>query len=402
MVTTSPAIVGCDSVNTSFHLLSDPPAILETARLIDHRGLPQGGGRLVRIGGWLAIDDRDRSTPVLKRQGQAKPLNSFRNPFGIRICSIAFDPIRVIGSVPGIGERTARRIHDTLGISTLEELEIAAHDGRLTQAMGLGAKRVAGERDSLAGRLGRVRHALSDAHRAPPSIVEVLDVDIQYRRDAAQVGSDMNERRTEHRAASSCWRILVAISATHVHLTPALIEELFCDSYQLHEQSRLAQPTQYTAEESVTLIGPRGRLSNIRLIGPPRSANQVEISQRDALALGICVPVRGSGDLEGTPGILIEGPRTRVRLECGAIRTLHHIHMSPTDAANLGLKDGDRITVTTKDHARPLSLRDVLVRVSPDYRLELHLDPDEADAVGLRSGDYVIALPRRADSEHTS
>ena len=212
----------------------------------------------------------------------------------------------------------------------------------------------------------------------------------------------MNERRTKHRARSSFWRIPAAISATHVHLTPALIEELFCDSYKLHEQSRLAQPTQYATEESVTLIGPRGRLANIRVIGSPRSASQVEISQSDALTLGICAPVRGSGDPEGTRGILMEGPRSRVRLECGAIRALHHVHMSPTDAANLGLKEGDHITVTTEDHARPLSLRDVLMRVSPDYRLELHLDPDEADAVGLRSGDYVIALPRRADSEHTS
>jgi propanediol utilization protein len=211
----------------------------------------------------------------------------------------------------------------------------------------------------------------------------------------------MNERRTEQ-TASSCRRVPVAISETHVHLTPALIEELFCDSYQLHELTRLAQPTQYAAEESVTLIGPRGRLSNIRVIGPPRSANQVEISRSDALTLGICAPIRGSGDLEGTPGILIEGPRTRVRLEWGVIRALHHVHMSPTDSANLGLKDGDRIVVATEDRAPPVLLRDVLVRVSPDYRLELHLDADEAEAVGLRTGDHVIALLRRPDPKHSS
>jgi len=96
------------------------------------------------------------------------------------------DPVEVIGSVPGIGERTARCIHDTLGINTLEELEIAAHDGRLAHAVGFGAKRLAGVRDSLAGRLGRVRHTLSNAHRDPPSIAEILDVDAQYRRDAEQ------------------------------------------------------------------------------------------------------------------------------------------------------------------------------------------------------------------------
>jgi propanediol utilization protein len=210
----------------------------------------------------------------------------------------------------------------------------------------------------------------------------------------------MNKPWRRHRMSSSRWPIPVAISATHIHLTPAVVEELFCDSYRLHEHSRLAQPTQYAAEESVTLIGPRGRLPNVRIIGPPRSANQLEISQTDALTLGIVAPVRGSGDLDGTPGVLIEGPRTRVRLERGVIRALHHVHMSPTDAGKLGFKDGDRITVTTIDHARPLFLRDVLVRVSPDYRLELHLDPDEADAVGLHSGDHVIALPPHADPEH--
>ena len=92
---------------------------------------------------------------------------------------------------------------------------------------------------------------------------------------------------------------------------------------------------------------------------------------------------------------------SRVRLERGVIRALHHIHIGPTDATDLGLKNGDRITVTAKDHPRRLSLRDVLVCVSPDYRLELHLDPDEADAVGLRSGDHVVA-PRRAAPGHSS
>jgi propanediol utilization protein len=185
-------------------------------------------------------------------------------------------------------------------------------------------------------------------------------------------------------------RVPVAISALHVHLTQAVIEELFCDKYRLHEHSRMVQPTQYAAVECVTLIGPRGRISNVRVIGPPRAANQVELSQTDAVTLGIDAPVRASGDLTGTPGISIEGPRTRVRLDTGVIRALRHLHMSPLDAERLGLKDQDRVEIATERHTRRILFRDVLVRVSADYRLELHLDADEGKAVGLVSGDYVI------------
>ncbi len=182
----------------------------------------------------------------------------------------------------------------------------------------------------------------------------------------------------------------VAISTAHVHLTPAVIEELFSDMYRLHERSRLLQPTQYAAKESVTLIGPHGRLSNVRIIGPPRAVNQVELSRNDALTLGIDAPERKSGDLEGTPGIFIEGPRTRVKLERGVICALRHVHMGPFDADRLGLKDQDRIDVFTEGPTRRILFRDVLVRVSADYRLELHLDADDGRAAGLSSGDYVL------------
>jgi propanediol utilization protein len=198
-------------------------------------------------------------------------------------------------------------------------------------------------------------------------------------------------------AGSNCSasdRIAVAIAPPHVYLTPEAIEELFCDGYRLHELLRANQPTQYLAQESVTLIGPRGRLPGVRVIGPPRSMNQIEISAADARVLGIDAPLREPGDLEGTPGVVIAGPRTIIALDRGVVRARRHLHMTPEDARRFGLKDRDRAAVATPAHE--VLFHDVLVRVSPDCRLELHLNPDEGDAAALHSGDYVVLHPRIA------
>jgi propanediol utilization protein len=184
-------------------------------------------------------------------------------------------------------------------------------------------------------------------------------------------------------------RIPVAVSERHVHLTQSIIEQLFCDKYHLHEHARVSQPTQFAARETVTLVGPRGRISNVRVIGPARDDNQVEISQSDALALGVSAPLRESGDVKDSPGILVEGPRGCVRLDHGVIRTLRHIHLATDEAARHELKDRDRVDVA-KDGPHPHTLFcDVLVRVSSGCQTELHLDPDESDAAGLSTGAYV-------------
>ncbi len=187
-------------------------------------------------------------------------------------------------------------------------------------------------------------------------------------------------------------KIPVAISARHVHLTASVIEALFCDKYRLHVHSGLVQPGEFAAEETVTLIGPHGRIPHVRIVGPARAVNQVELSRTDALTLGINAPVRESGDLAGTPGILIEGPRGSVQLESGVICALRHVHMSPADAEVLGYKEQDRIELAVESNERRMLFRDVVVRVSPNYRLELHVDTDEGNAAGLRSGESVILL----------
>jgi propanediol utilization protein len=203
----------------------------------------------------------------------------------------------------------------------------------------------------------------------------------------------MNTSLEEEQSASPA-RIPVAVSERHVHLTQTVIEQLFCDKYHLHEHSRVSQPTQFAARETVTLVGPRGRIAHVRVIGPARDDNQVEISRTDAVALGVGAPLRESGDVKDSPGIFVEGPRGCVRLDHGVIRALRHIHVATDEAARHGLKDRDRIDVT-KEGAHPhILLCDVLVRVSSGCKTELHIDPDECDAAGLHTGAYV-AIKRK-------
>lgn len=184
--------------------------------------------------------------------------------------------------------------------------------------------------------------------------------------------------------------IPMAISVRHVHLTQSTVERLFGLGYLLHIRAPISQPGQYAAEETVALVGPRGRLDHVRIVGPPRSDEQVELSRTDAIELGIDAPLRESGDLADTPGILIEGPAGSVRLPHGVICALRHIHMSPADADVLGLRNHDKVAAVVAAGDRRLIFDDVIVRVSPAFRIELHLDSDEGNASGLQSGTEVM------------
>ena len=197
-------------------------------------------------------------------------------------------------------------------------------------------------------------------------------------------------RRSIEETSAPPVQVPVAISARHVHLSQETVERLFGTGYELRVHSPLVQPDQYAAEECVSLIGPRGRLSAVRIVGPTRSEDQIELSRTDAINLGIDAPVRESGDLSGTPGIVIEGPAGTVTIERGVICALRHIHMSEADAAALGLQDQDRASVRVLTNNRKLTFGDIVVRVSPGYRLELHLDADEGNAAGLHPGDDTL------------
>jgi len=180
--------------------------------------------------------------------------------------------------------------------------------------------------------------------------------------------------------------IPVAVSARHVHLSQATIERLFGPGYVLQPRSPLSQPGQFAAIETVTLIGPRGRLEHVRVLGPPREADQVEIALTDERKLGIEAPLRLSGDLRSTPGVILEGPNGRATLGAGVVCALRHIHMSPSDAEHFGVTDHQVVQVAVESSGRSIVFGNVVIRVSPNYRLELHLDTDEGNAAGIEAG----------------
>ncbi len=182
-------------------------------------------------------------------------------------------------------------------------------------------------------------------------------------------------------------RIPIEISARHAHLTQSTIDKLFGAGYRLQSRSQLSQPGQFAAQESISLIGPRGRIDKVRLMGPPRDADQVEISRSDEFILGVDAPVRISGDLRNTPGITLEGPAGRTTIASGVICARRHIHMNPADAQRLGVTDHDSVQVRIDSDGRDTVFSDVSVRVSEKFELRLHLDTDEANAAGVRSGD---------------
>ncbi len=173
---------------------------------------------------------------------------------------------------------------------------------------------------------------------------------------------------------------IVETSARHIHLTTEAVEILYGKGAELIVKKMLSQPGQFaTANEKLTLIGPRGTLQ-ASVLGPVRKANQVELSFTDARALGLKdVPVRESGDLAGTPGIKIVGPAGEIEIDEGVIIAKRHIHMTPEDAERFGVKDKQIVSVKL-DTARPLIFGDVVVRVSSNYALAMHIDTDEANA----------------------
>ena len=184
--------------------------------------------------------------------------------------------------------------------------------------------------------------------------------------------------------------IPVGISNRHIHLNKEDLETLFGKGYELTPIKELSQPGQYACKETLTLVGPSMRsIENVRVLGPLRKQSQVEISMTDSFVLKVKPPVRESGKTEGSAPVIIVGPKGIVNLKEGCIIANRHIHMSPADAAHFGVKDGDYIDVDAFEGTRKTRWFDVQIRVNDAFRLEMHVDTDDANAVGFKNGSKV-------------
>jgi acetate kinase len=186
-------------------------------------------------------------------------------------------------------------------------------------------------------------------------------------------------------------KIPIEVSAHHVHLSRDIMDALFGSGSQLTPRSELSQPGQFACQETINLIGPKGRVERIRVLGPLRGKSQVEISMTEEFKLGVKAPIRASGDLAGSPGLTLEGPKGTCRIPEGVICSFRHIHMSPEDALALGIRDRDMVSIKVEGE-RTLIFGDVLVRVHPDFRLSMHIDTDEANAANIQTGKEGILV----------
>ncbi|WP_019240722.1 MULTISPECIES: phosphate propanoyltransferase [Bacillus] len=179
--------------------------------------------------------------------------------------------------------------------------------------------------------------------------------------------------------------IPIAVSARHAHLSSNDVEALFGEGYQLTKKADLSQPGQFSAKETITIIGPKGTIENVRVLGPARELTQIEISMTDVVKLGVDPHVRVSGDITGTSPIRILGPKGVLDKQEGVIIAANHIHMNEQDAKQFSVENGEYVRIIAMGQ-RPITFEKVLIRVSSRFKLEMHIDTDEANAGLISTG----------------
>ena len=187
-------------------------------------------------------------------------------------------------------------------------------------------------------------------------------------------------------------KIPIETSARHIHISKEDFETLYGKDARLHYIKELSQPGQYLCRERLNVIGPRGTFENMAILGPFRKETQIELSLTDTRKLGIPGIIRQSGDIEGTPGCILRGPEGELEISRGVIVAKRHIHMTPDNALTLNVRDNDEVFVLTKSYGRALIYADVVVRVSWDYRLAMHVDTDEANAFSSDAEPYGVII----------
>ena len=215
----------------------------------------------------------------------------------------------------------------------------------------------------------------------PPPLPHRVEIEHLVRRSLYQrLGKSLP------RTAQAPNPLLVNISARHCHLSPEAVEALFGKGAKLTPMKWLYQKDQFAAKETVTLIGPRSRvISNLRILGPCRDFNQIELALTDSISLGFDIPIRNSGNIAGTPNCMLMGPAGFFEMKEGVIRAAPHVHMHPDDAAFYGVKNGDFMRLRVGGPCATTFDR-LLVRISKDFKLEVHIDTDEANACALEPG----------------
>ena len=203
------------------------------------------------------------------------------------------------------------------------------------------------------------------------AMLKLLTEAIQANSTSAKANCDTNE-------------IPVGVSNRHLHLSQADLNSLFGEGYPLTKMKDLSQPGQYACKETVTICGPKGAIESVRILGPVRSATQVEVLTGDGFKLGVTPPSRISGDLQGTPGITIIGPKGSVQIKEGLIQAQRHIHMTPEDAQRLGVQDGQSVAIEFSG-SRGGIYKNVAVRANNASALECHIDTEEANAMNINS-----------------
>lgn len=187
-------------------------------------------------------------------------------------------------------------------------------------------------------------------------------------------------------------KILVEVSARHCHLSREHLDILFGKDYELTVKKELSQPGQFAAKEKVKVIGEKSEFPRVSILGPTRKNTQVEISLTDARSIGIKAPIRESGKINDSAGCTLVGPKGKVELNEGVIVAKRHIHITPEDAKKYNLKDREIVAVKIKTNERSSILDDVVIRVREDFKSAMHIDTDEANAVGITGETYGIIL----------
>ena len=219
---------------------------------------------------------------------------------------------------------------------------------------------------------------------------EIMDISTEkiaemVKRALYEISSEANTKKEDNAG------IPIGVSNRHIHLSRKDLDTLFGEGYELTPIKDLSQPGQYACKELLTIIGPSMRpIENVRVLGPVRKESQVEISVTDSYVLKVKPPVRESGKIKDSAPIRIVGPRGIVELKEGCIIANRHIHMAPWDAEKFGVSDGDYVDIDVKG-TRPTRWFDVQIRVSKDYRLEMHVDTDDANAAGIGNG-FIVTI----------